>query len=187
MINPYENMLLLRVFPCRPGYCLENNTCLNGSTGVLCSLCQPNHAMSGGTCESCESDVNLDHVRKVLVVCVSIGSFAAWILLCCIALLPSLQASIIRLINMFQSLRADVGLNKHAESASCLSDALETTTDCAATIKETVEECLPSELFEGDAATAMFKIVISFYQVVSSFLNFNVSRCIWLYPYTFIQ
>ena len=55
-----------------------------------------------------------------------------------------------------------------------LMGTLETITDCLAAGKETVEDCLPAELFEGDGATAMFKVVVSFYQVVSGFLSFNV-------------
>ena len=51
---------------------------------------------------------------------------------------------------------------------------VETVTDCLATIKETFESFLPAELFDGAMAPQMGKIVLSFYQVVSSFFNFNV-------------
>lgn len=62
------NMTLLRVFACSPGYCLENNSCIEGSMGVLCSLCLPGHALSGGKCEKCESDVDMDQLRMIALV-----------------------------------------------------------------------------------------------------------------------
>jgi len=36
--------------------------------GVLCSLCLPGHALSGGKCEKCESDVDMDQLRMIALV-----------------------------------------------------------------------------------------------------------------------
>ncbi len=177
VFNPYESMILLNVFPCRPGYCLKNNTCVNGSTDVLCSGCMPNHAMASGTCGSCESDVDLGQMRIMTAIGVLIGGFFAWLLLCAMALLPQLQSFLASLFEMSsQAHEASESAQELQEQSGMLSDCAEATTECVGTAKETVENCLPAELFEGDAAAAMFKIVISFYQVVSGFLNFNVSR-----------
>jgi len=182
--NPYESMILLRVFACKPGYCLANNTCVNGSTSVLCSGCLENHAMSAGSCDSCESDVDMDQMRTIVAIGVAIGAFIGWLLVCALALVPQLQVFIGKIRNMFAPSESEEE-DGHGETAGMLSECMEATTECAATVKEVVEDCLPAELFEGDAATAMFKIVISFYQVVSSFLNFNVSPHTSLHTFTF--
>ena len=158
------NMTLLRVFPCQPGYCLENNTCIDGSVGVLCSLCLPGYAMSGGLCQKCESDVDMDQLRLIVVVVVGLGILLGWIVLCCKSLLPMVQGFLAKIVGFFAA-KAGGAMDSNdaaAEAADGAMGTLETITDCLATGKETIEDCLPPPP-DG----AMFKVVISFYQVIS--------------------
>ena len=167
----YANMTLLRVFPCQPGYCLENGTCLNGSTGVLCSMCLPNHAMSGGSCDSCESDVDMDQVRAITMVVFVFGFLLIWLILCAKSLMPMVQGALAKVTGIFAA-RAS-GATRNLGGASEKNEMMADAMDCMSSLKETVEDSLPSDLTDGGGG-AMFKIVISFYQVVSSFLNFNI-------------
>lgn len=98
--TPYMNMTLLRVFACSPGYCLKNSTCIEGSTGVLCSLCEPNHAMSSGVCSLCESDVDMDLLRTIVLVVFCLGLLLGWLVICCKTLLPMVQGLIAKVSSL---------------------------------------------------------------------------------------
>ena len=140
------------------------------------SLCLPGYAMSGGVCQKCESDVDMDQLRMIVLVVVCFGMLLGWVVLCCKSLLPMVQGLIAKIVGLFAA-KAGGAMESNDAATGAVDDAmgtLETITDCLATGKETIEDCLPAELFEGDGATAMLKVVMSFYQVVSGFLSFNV-------------
>ena len=118
--SEYANMTLLRVFGCKPGYCEENSTCLNGSTGVLCSLCLPNHAMSGGICTVCTSedaDVDIAQLRSIVLTVILIVALLLWLVLCCRSLIPAVQAAFAQLIGFFVSIVS--GANDRAGGLLC--------------------------------------------------------------------
>ena len=171
----YANMTLFRVFACKPGYCKENSTCLNGSTGVLCSLCLPNHAMSGGVCTVCTSDDADDGIAKMRVTVLTglgIVGFLIWIVLCCRMLLPAVQSTVAKVVGFFAAMVTST--TNRIGAAEDAAGTVEIVVDCLATVRETFETFLPAELFDSAMAPQMMKIVVSFYQVVSSFFNFNV-------------
>ena len=50
----------------------------------------------------------------------------------------------------------------------------ETVAEFVSSMKEILGSCMPAELGDSSMTIQMFKIVIGFYQIISSFFNFNI-------------
>ena len=171
-----SNMTLLRVFQCKPGYCKENGTCLDGSTGVLCSECLPGHAVSGGECKPCglhgETDVDTSAMRRVFFAVGSVAGIFVWFIFCCRALVPQVQMALVFVIGVCKAKLSAVF--SRGEAADERMGTFETVTEFLAFFKENLQSCMPAELGDSAMTLQMFKIVIGFYQIISSFFNFNI-------------
>jgi hypothetical protein len=136
--------------------CLGNNICGNNGTGPVCGLCDITGVMTTRGCQPCPPEETIAPIRTVSIVIVSIIFLLFWIWFSWTPFFPDLG-------NLLG--KAIFCLKYIGEKGGNLKEKLENLYSAFTTLKEW------SDKFKFPQ---YFKIFVSFFQVTSSFISFQV-------------
>lgn len=153
----------LEMYKCPANACLGNNQCNEGHYGRVCALCKPNHAKTPAGCQLCEGDVGA--AKGVAAV---FGTIALLILWYWFAWRPMLQD--VWVFQMFEKCISGSlscwfkAKDQQGEMEGKVGKVAGWIGDATSVVSKVYDK------FKGDLQ-GFVKIIISFYQVVSSFAS----------------
>jgi len=153
---------VMRVYECPPEACAGSNVCLGNRTGLLCGYCEPNFALELGVCQPCPSGKAGETGSTLLLV---FGVTSTLIVLFLSGWRSVFVDNVIHraydwMVDKFSDVvqrvlsardQGNDGNEKKAEAASFMQDP-------------NIKKHLPQA----------FKIIIAYYQVMTSFINFKL-------------
>ena len=154
----------LGVLKCPPRACQYGGNCTGGRTGPVCGICAAGWAMSSGTCMQCPQDQNADALKISVAI---IGSLVLLALLYFFSLRPLM----INPEKVSDEKDEDAPISKFQSSFTSLASFLIRS-------KEHLDRSLSRWGRNTDVllfCQGYIKVIISFYQVVSTFSeNYNI-------------
>ncbi len=136
--------------------CLGNNVCGNNGTGPVCGLCDITGVMTTRGCQPCPPEEIIAPIRTVSIILVSIIFLFFWIWFSWTPFFPNLGELLGKVVFCLK----DIG-----EKAGNLKEKLENLYSAFTTLKEWSDKIKFPQYF---------KIFVSFFQVTSSFISFQV-------------
>ena len=158
----------VQVFKCPIGAC-SGTSCLKNRVGPVCGLCAEGSALGLSGCTECLGESAMRVWRIVAIVLGSLVLFAIWLFLSWSHVLSCMNSNYTDGINI-QSVKSAL---EKANKLENMRNMKEKAISCSDQIRTSSTSDLHSKL-QLELIAPYFKIFVTFYQILSAFLTFNV-------------
>eukprot|EP00291_Cryptomonas_curvata_P017050 CAMPEP_0172169214 /NCGR_PEP_ID=MMETSP1050-20130122/10581_1 /TAXON_ID=233186 /ORGANISM="Cryptomonas curvata, Strain CCAP979/52" /LENGTH=1462 /DNA_ID=CAMNT_0012840247 /DNA_START=2726 /DNA_END=7114 /DNA_ORIENTATION=+ len=161
-ISENRSALRAEIFRCSPKTCQGENKCNNNATGPVCGVCRPGWAFTSSGCVLCPSEDRIAPIRNAAIVLFLFCFCIVWYRVSWRALFPRIWILNWIYEKALKWFSAYLGALDGVDNAQVL----------ISSIGEKIK--LVSNLASKYNVTQYVKIMISYFQVLSSFVSFQV-------------